>query len=206
MEPLALTAAAAVVGGAIIGAMATRRVPLVAGLMVVLILLPLCGREYPTSAGSALAAGGQLAATFLGGLVLWIGLRPTGPRLTPTLWPGALGWALLAAFAAIVGIAGWPVLVEALDPRRLGEALAAGSFDPMRWTLGAGLAAGVAAARQLVAPEPSRFAAGAAFAAAAAWLIGVAAGSSASDLGLVVTALVLPIAGSAAAWRSAQAA
>ncbi|MEO7119008.1 MAG: hypothetical protein ABIZ34_08565 [Candidatus Limnocylindrales bacterium] len=204
MDPLALTAAAAVAAGAVIGTAATRRVPLVATVMIVLILLPLCGRTLPATAGWSLAAGGHLAATLLGGLMLWIAFRPTGPRLSQTVWPGARGWAVVAAVGVVIGVSSWPLFIESLDPARAAVARATEVLDPLRWTFGAGLASLIAGLRQSLAPEAARLAASAALFVAGAWLIGTAGGARPGDLGLMVAGAVLPIAAAAAAWRAAR--
>lgn len=206
MAELAVVAAILVVSGSLLVTIATRRVPFVAAVLVVLVLLPLCGRPFPTSAGWAIAASAHLVATLLGALLLWIGLRATGARLETHQWLPARSWLFVAAGAAAVGVMGWPLLIETLDPTQAAAARLVEWSDPMRWALGAGMGVlGAAASLILGAPEPPRLAAGAALGAAAAWLVGISAAAPVADLALPACSVVLPCAASLAAWRALRA-
>jgi hypothetical protein len=199
---LAVAAAVAVVVGGLLVTAAARRVSFLTGVLVVLVLLPLCGRPFPTSAGWALAAGAHLVATLLGGLLLWIGLRAYPSGLSAHEWLPPRSWVLLLAAATALGVIGWPLLAEAFGPT-LGDAARGDWLEPARWSLGAGLAALTAGASLVLgAPEPPRIAAGAALIAAAGWLVGMASGAPVADVTLVATGLMLPCAASVAAWRS----
>lgn len=205
MELLAVVAPLLVATGAVLLCTARRPLALEAGLLTVLVLLPLCGRTYPTSAGWALGAGVHLVATLLGGYLLWVGMRGMSMR-TPeasTLHP--LIWAGLIAACVTVGVAGWPLLIDWLDPLRTAEGRSAGWLEPARWALGTALALlVVAGGRLLLSNDPPRLAAGAALAAAGAWLVGISAGGTIPDLTLPAVSLVLPAASAPAAWRSLQ--
>ncbi len=208
MDPLALAAPAAVVGGSLLVVGARRRIAFLAGVMVVGLLVPLCGRTLPTTAGWGFAAGADLVATLLGGLILLIGFRPIGARLAVGRWWITTLWLVAVAAAAVIGVWAWPQVADWLDPGRVVPPRAPNAsdldalIDPLRWTLGAGMAVMVAAVRQMLAPEATRLAAGAALGACGAWLIGIAIASPLPDLSLVALSLVLPLATAAAAWRT----
>lgn len=205
MELLPVVAPLLVAAGAVLLCAARRPLALEAGLLTVLLLLPLCGRPYPTSTGWALGAGVHLVATLLGGFLLWVGIRGVAPPLPEARTLAPLVWTAIVAFCVVAGVAAWPLLIEWLDPLRLAEGRLAGWLEPPRWALGAALALlAVGLGRLLVASDPPRLAAGAALVAAAAWLTGVSAGPSIPDLALPAVSLVLPAAGAPAAWRSLQ--
>ncbi len=205
MELLAVVAPLVVAAGAVLLGAARRPLALEAGLLTVLVLLPLCGRPYPTSAGWALAASVHLVATLLGGFLLWVGMRGVAPRLPEARTLPPLVWAAVVAACVVAGIVGWPLLIEWLDPLRVAEGRLAAWLEPSRLALGTALGLlAVGLGRLLVASDPPRLAAGAALVAAAAWLIGISAGPSIPDLTLPAVSLVLPAAGAPAAWRSVQ--
>ncbi len=191
--------------GALGAASATGRLPFMAGVIAALVLLPLVGRAYPTTAGWALAAGIHLAATLLGALLAWVATRPAGPSLPESRTLDPRGWVIVVALAVAFGVAAWPLAIEWLDPLRTAEARATGWLEPARWSLGASSALIVVAlGRLLVATDPARLAAGAAFAMAASWSMAVAVGAGLPELSLAAVSLVLPVAAATAAWRALQ--
>lgn len=173
---------------------------LLAGVMAALALVPLCRPSLPDSPGWTLAALAYLTGTLLGGYLLWASTRRSGPALSSARSLPAWLWLSLAGLALAVGVAAWPAAVEWLDASRGSGARMADQLEAGRWSLGAGLALLLTGlGRLLPSAEPARLAAGAAFVAAAAWLVGNGLGAAAPDVALPAIGLVLPIAAATAA-------
>lgn len=203
MDPIPAAAALAAVLGAALAAVARTRIAFLAGVVSALALIPLCRAALPEATAWGLGAVAYLVGTLLGGYLLWVSSRATGPRLPsgPTL--PLLAWLLLAGAAVGLGVAGWPAMIEWLDPSRAPGARAASWLEAGRWSMGAGLALLlIGLGRLLASAQPARLAAGAAFCSAAAWLMVTGLGAAASDVTLPALGLVLPAAAATAAAHS----
>lgn len=203
MDLVPAAAALAAVIGAVLAAVARTRIAFLAGVMCALALIPLCGPLLPDATAWTLGAVAYLVGTLLGGYLLWMSLRPSGPRLPSGRTVPAVAWLLLAGAAGGLGIVAWPATIEWLDPSRGSGARAASWLEAGRWALGAGLALLlIGLGRLLAGVQPARLAAGAAFFSAAAWLIVTGLGAAASDVTLPTLGLVLPAAAATVAAHS----
>lgn len=203
MELIPVAAALVAVIGSGLTVLARKRLAFLSGVLCALVLLPLCRPALPDSMAWSLGAGAYLVGTLLGGYLLWVALRPTGPRLPRGGTMAALAWLVLAGVAVTVGVAAWPLAVSGLDPSRAAGARLTDLLEPGRWSLGAGLSLVVVGLGPLLtSAQPPRLAAGAAFCSAAAWLIVTGLGAAAADVTLAATGLVLPAAAAAVAVHS----
>ncbi|MDQ3407920.1 MAG: hypothetical protein M3472_07205 [Chloroflexota bacterium] len=203
MELMPVAAALVAVIGAGLTVLARKRIAFLAGVLSALVLLPLCRPALPDAMAWTLSAGAYLVGTLLGGYLLWVALRPIGPRLPRSSALATLAWLAMAGVAVTVGVAAWPLAVAALDASRGTGARLADLLEPGRWSLGAGLALLVVGLGPLLtAAQPARLAAGAAFCSAAAWLIVTGLGAAAADVTLAAIGLVLPAAAAAVAVHS----
>lgn len=198
-----MAAALAVVVGAALAVMAGTRIAFLAGVMCALVLLPLSRPALPDAMAWTLGAGFYLVGTLLGGYLLWIALRPMGPRFPRGRALVKLAWLILVGVALTVGVAAWPLAVAWIDPGRRPGAHLADWLEAGRWSLGAGLALLlVGTGLLLTAAQPARLAAGAAFGSAAAWLIVTGLGAAAADVTLAAIGLILPAAAATVAVHS----
>lgn len=198
-----MAAALVAVGGAGLAAVARRRVAFLAGVMCALALVPLCRATLPDDTSWTLSVLAYLAATLLGGYLLWVSMRRSGALLPTGRTLPAWAWLSAAGAALAVGIMAWPAAVEWLDPGRGAGARAAMWWEAGRWSLGAGTALLlVGCARMLTARDPARLAAGAAFGSAAAWLTVTGLGAAPADVALLAVGLVLPAAAATVAAQS----
>lgn len=203
MDLIPAAAALVAVAGAGLAAVARTRIGFLAGVVSALALVPLCRATLPDATAWTLGAVAYLVGTLLGGYLLWVSMRPSGPRLPADRTLPTVAWLPLTGVALATGIAGWPVAVEWLDPSRGAGARMGDWLEAGRWSLAAGLALlTVGLGRLLTAAQPARMAAGAAFCSAASWLMVSGLGAAAPDVTLWAIGVVLPIAAATVAVHS----
>ncbi|MBA2275784.1 MAG: hypothetical protein H0W00_03675 [Chloroflexi bacterium] len=203
MELIPFAAAIVAVAGAALAAVARTRIALLAGVVAALVLIPLCRPDIPDDIPWMLSALAYLVGTLLGGYLLWVSTRFSGPALEGGRTLPVAVWLALVGALAITGIAGWALPIEWLDPGRGPGARMADWLEAGRWSLGAGLALlAVGLGRLLAAAGPARLAAGTAFGSAGAWLVLTGLGAAPPDVTLPAVGLILPAAAATVAVHS----